>query len=76
MSPNDDYTPPRGRPPVRRPARGRRRVTLGLAVAMCLAALVVGIALGYASRGGPGDAEMVTTHQEIPVVTVLQAPPP
>ncbi len=75
MSPQDDLTPPRGRPPVRRPAP-RRRITLKVALVLCAVAFLIGIVFGYQGRGGPGDVEMVTTNQEIPVVTVLQAPPP
>ncbi len=73
----DDLTPPRGRPPVRRsaPSRKKRRITLGLAVAMCVGSFLVGIVLGYKGRGGPGDSTMVTTSQEIPLVTVTQAIP-
>lgn len=55
-----------------RSRRAKRRVTLGLAVLMAVAALVVGIVLGYVARGGPPDPVLVTTQQELPVVT---APP-
>lgn len=55
-----------------RSRRAKHRVTFGLAVLMAVAALVVGIVLGYVARGGPPDPVLVTTQQELPVVT---APP-
>jgi hypothetical protein len=37
---------------------------------MAVAALVVGVVLGYVARGGPPKQVLVTTQQDIPVVTV------
>jgi hypothetical protein len=59
----------------RTPARGngrrtKRRVTLGLAVLLAVCDLVVGVVIGYVARGGPPDRVLVTTDQEIPVLTV------
>lgn len=71
----DDETPPRGRPVVRRESP-KRRITLGLAIILSVVTFLIGIVLGYQGRGGPGAPEMVTTSQEIPLVTVTQAPPP
>ncbi len=48
----------------------KRRVTLGLAVFMAVAALVIGVVAGYIARGGPPERVLVTTQQELPVVTV------
>lgn len=59
--------PPESDRPRRRP---RRKVTLSLATAMAVAALVVGIVLGYVARGGPPERVLVTTEQDIPVLTV------
>ncbi len=70
----NDTTPPRGRPAVRRTTR-KHRITLGLAIALCALAFLVGIVLGYRGRGGPGASEMVTQSQEIPLVTVTQVEP-
>ena len=56
------------RPTRQRPAK--RRITLGLAMLLAAAALVVGVIAGYAARGGPPERVLVTTEQEIPVVTV------
>lgn len=57
---------PRG---TSRPA-GKRKVTLGLAVLLVVAALLVGVVVGYVARGGPPDRVLVTTGQDIPVLTV------
>jgi hypothetical protein len=59
----------------RTPARNgsvptKRRVTLGLAVLLAVLALAVGVVVGYVARGGPPDHVLVTTDQEIPVLTV------
>jgi cell division septal protein FtsQ len=51
-----------------RPAK--RKVTLGLAVLLAVLALAVGVVVGYVARGGPPDRVLVTTDQEIPVLTV------
>ncbi len=58
----------RSRPP-------KRRLTLGLAVLMAVVALVVGLVAGYVARGGPPDRILVTTQQELPVVTVTTETP-
>lgn len=58
-------------PPVRNASRpSKRRITLGLAVLLAVVALAVGVAVGYVARGGPPDRVLVTTSQEIPVLTV------
>lgn len=52
-------------------------MTLGLAVLMAVCALVIGVVAGYVARGGPPDRVLVTTQQELPVVTVTsEAPAP
>jgi hypothetical protein len=53
-----------------RPRRSKRRVTLGLAVLLAIAALLIGVVAGYVARGGPPASVLVTTQQDIPVVTV------
>ncbi len=55
-------------PHARRPVK--RRITLSLAVLVAVLALLVGVVLGWAARGGPADGVLVTTEQEVPVVTV------
>ena len=62
---NESRTPPRTTP---RPSK--RRVTLGLAVLLAVLALAVGVVVGYVARGGPPERVLVTTDQEIPVLTV------
>lgn len=62
---NESRTPPRT---AARPAK--RRVTLGLAVLLAVLALAVGVVVGYVARGGPPERVLVTTDQEIPVLTV------
>jgi len=51
-----------------RPAK--RKITLGLAVLLAVLALAVGVVVGYVARGGPPERVLVTTDQEIPVLTV------
>ncbi len=58
-----------------RSRRSKRRVTLGLAVLMAVAALVIGVLAGYVARGGPPDRVLVTTQQEVPIVTVTSETP-
>ena len=58
-----------------RPRSSKRRVTLGLAVLLVLAALTIGVVAGYVARGGPPDRVLVTTQQDIPVVTVTTESP-
>lgn len=48
----------------------KRKVTLGLAVLLACAALVAGVVVGYVARGGPPDRVLVTTDQDVPVLTV------
>jgi ferric-dicitrate binding protein FerR (iron transport regulator) len=56
----------RGAPP-RRP---RRRVPALLALAVVVAALVLGIVIGFFARGESPPAGLVTEQREVPVVTV------
>jgi hypothetical protein len=57
--------------PARHAARpAKRKVTLGLAVLLAVLALAAGVVVGYVARGGPPDRVLVTTEQEIPVLTV------
>lgn len=55
--------------------RGKRRVTLSLAVFGALVCLGVGVLVGYAARGGPSEPVLVTTEQDLPVVTVTTEEP-
>lgn len=48
----------------------KRKVTVGLAVLLACVALVAGVVVGYVARGGPPDRVLVTTEQDIPVLTV------
>lgn len=65
---SDPRREPRGRP-------AKRRVTLGLAVMLAVAALALGVVAGYVARGGPPDRVLVTTTQDIPAVTVTTEGP-
>lgn len=67
MNESNPRTPP--------PRRTKRRITIGLAATLAAAALLVGVIVGYAARGGPHDPVLVTTKQEIPVVTVTTENP-
>lgn len=58
-----------------RPRQSKRRVTLSLAVVLAVAALVLGVVAGYVARGGPPDPVLLTTQQDIPVVTVTTESP-
>lgn len=58
--------------PVR---RSKRRITVGLATTLAAAALIFGLIAGYVARGGPPDPVLVTTQQDIPVVTVTTESP-
>lgn len=58
-----------------RPRRSKRRVTLGLAVLLAIGALLIGVVAGYVARGGPPAGVLVTTQQDIPVVTVTTESP-
>lgn len=63
--------------PVPRRPGGKRRVTLGLALALVVIALLVGVVLGYVARGGSPDRVLITTDQPVEVVTVTtEAPAP
>jgi len=62
---------PRARPnprPRTRPAR--RMVPAALLVTAVLVALLLGILVGYAVRGGGAAGEPVTLESDLPVVTV------
>ena len=48
----------------------KRKVTVGLAVLLACVALVAGLVVGYVARGGPPDRVLVTTDQDLPVLTV------
>lgn len=58
--------------PARERSRGRarRKITLSLATALAVVALIIGVVLGYVARGGPPERVLVTTEQDIPVLTV------
>ncbi len=59
---------PRPRPPRRPP---KRKIRLALALVLMGLALVAGIVVGYAARGGDSaPAGLVTESQTVPVVTV------
>ena len=58
-----------------RPRRSKRRVTVGLAVLLAIGALLIGVVAGYVARGGPPASVLVTTQQDIPVVTVTTEGP-
>ena len=58
-----------------RQRRSKRRVTLGLAVLLAIGALLIGVVAGYVARGGPPPSVLVTTQQDIPVVTVTTESP-
>jgi ABC-type Fe3+ transport system permease subunit len=63
--------------PAPRPRRSsKRRVTLGLAVLAAVAALLVGVVVGYVARGGPGSPAVVTLEQDLPVLTVTSPEEP
>ncbi len=73
---------PRDTPPTREtrpaPRRGgrKRRITSGLAILLAVMAFAAGVVVGWAGRGGPADPVLVTTSQEIPLVTVTQTQAP
>jgi hypothetical protein len=58
---------PRPRNPRRPP---RRKIRLALALVLVAAALVGGIAIGYAARGDTPPGAAVTESRTVPVVTV------
>lgn len=66
------------RPP--RPARPRpprrRRIPLALALVLAGLALLVGVLVGYAARGDPAPAGLITVERTVPVVTVTAPPEP
>ncbi len=65
----DEPTPRAGRPPrPRRPPK--RKIALTLALLLTGLALVVGLVVGYASRGDAPPAKLVTQTRTVPVVTV------
>lgn len=59
-----------GEPTTGRLRPVKRRITVGLAVALAFVALVAGVAIGYVARGGPAEGGLVTNEQELPIVTV------
>lgn len=59
--------------PPRRP-QPKRKITAGLAAVLAAGALLLGIVIGYAARGGPATPALVTTQQELPQVTVTVDP--
>lgn len=73
-----DPTPPPAAPARERSRRsGKRRVTIGFAVMLAVLALLGGVVLGYVARGGPPDRVLVTTEQDLQLVTVTsEAPAP
>lgn len=62
-----DTSSGRGRSPRRAP---KRKVTLALATVVAVLALVAGLVVGYAARGGDAPGGLVTQTRELPVVTV------
>jgi ferric-dicitrate binding protein FerR (iron transport regulator) len=66
---------PAEEPRPRRPRRRRRALPLGIALLLVAGALLVGILVGYAARGGGSSEAPVTVERELPVVTVtVQGP--
>lgn len=59
--------PARPRAPRRPP---RRKVPLALATAVAVVALLAGLVVGYAVRGGDAPGRLDTQSREVPVVTV------
>lgn len=57
---------------ARRPASRRRRSSNSRLIAVAVGALVLGILVGWMARGGPPKAELVTTNQQLPQVTVTR----
>lgn len=55
------------RPRPRRPPR--RGIPVTLALLLLVAALVVGILVGYAARGDSPPAGLVTEERSVPVIT-------
>jgi hypothetical protein len=47
-----------------------RRIRLGLALVLLVLALAVGVLVGYAARGDPAPAGLVTEERSVPVITV------
>jgi len=61
--------PPRARPrPARRPPR--RKIPLALAMLLLVAALALGVLVGYAARGDSPPGGLVTEERSVPVITV------
>jgi hypothetical protein len=71
MSPDEPRagTQPRARSGAR-PRPARRMVPAALLVTAVLVALLLGILIGYAARGGGSASEPVTLESDLPVVTV------
>jgi hypothetical protein len=71
-----DPQPPSAAPTGERGRRsGKRRVTVGFAVMLVVLALLGGVVLGYVARGGPHGRVLVTTDQDLQVVTVTSEVP-
>lgn len=51
-------------------ARRGRQISLAVALLLALAALVVGVLVGYAAHGDDGTGRLITETREVPVVTV------
>jgi len=77
VSAPDPQAPPAAPARERGRRSGKRRVTVGFAVMLAVLALLGGVVLGYVARGGPPDRVLVTTEQDLQVVTVTsEAPAP
>jgi hypothetical protein len=66
------------RPPRPSPSRrGRRRakMPMGVAIAMILAALVLGVLIGYVAHGDDQPVGLLTQTRELPLVTVTEPSP-
>ena len=66
----DEPTPPRAARPPRPRRPPKRKIALTLALLLTALALVVGLVVGYASRGDSPPAKLVTQTRTVPVVTV------
>ncbi len=60
-------TQPRPRHPRR---RLKRKITLGLAMLLIGLALLMGLVIGYATRGDTASQTLITQTRSVPVVTV------
>ena len=63
-------------PPPRHPRRRlKRKITLGLAMLLTGLALLVGLVVGYATRGDTASQTLITQTRSVPVVTVTVPAP-